>query len=84
MGIRRLLSSLAKQKRFVVEKEMPLHGFKAGQVFHFTVTFLVVRPDVEGALHQQFSKIIQIALKDGNMPHTLGVQQEEVSGFPHL
>lgn len=64
MTIRRLLTFLAEQKDFVVQEEMSLHGFEACQVLHFTVTFLMVCPNVKRALHEQFSQIIQIALKD--------------------
>lgn len=63
MAIRCFLTFLAEQKHFVVEEEMSLHGFEACQVLHFTVTFLMVCPNIKRPLHEQFSQIIQIALK---------------------
>lgn len=42
---------------------MPLHGLKPGQVLDLGVTFLMLRPHAEGALHQQAAQLRQVALK---------------------
>lgn len=63
MAIRCLLTFLAEQKHFMIKEEMSLHGFEARQVLHFTVTFLMVCPNIKRPLHEEFSQIIQIALK---------------------
>lgn len=48
-----LLSPLAEEQRLLVQEQMPLHGLEPGQVLDFGVTFFMLRPHAEGALHQQ-------------------------------
>lgn len=57
-----LLTLLAEQNHLIVQEEMPLHGFKACQILHFIVTFFMICPHVERALHEQLTQVIQIAL----------------------
>lgn len=47
-----LLPALAEEQGLLVEEKVPLHGLETGQVFHFSVAFLVFCPHTEGALHQ--------------------------------
>lgn len=62
MAIWVLLTLLAEENHLIVQEEMSLHGLKARQVLHFIVTFFMVCPHVERALHEQFTQVIQITL----------------------
>lgn len=42
---------------------MPLHGLESGQILHLGVTFLVLRPHAERALHQQLPQLTHITLR---------------------
>lgn len=57
-----LLAFLTEQQRFFVQEQVPLHWLEACQVLDLGVTFLVFRPDAEGALHQQSAQLVQVSL----------------------
>lgn len=40
-----------------------LQMFETSEVFHLVVSFLVVRPHIKGALHQQLPEVTQVSLK---------------------
>lgn len=65
-----LLPPLTEQQRLLVQEQMPLHGLEPGQVLHLGVTFLVLRPHTEGALHQQATQVWQVTLETDNRLHT--------------
>jgi len=52
-----LLPPLAEQQGLLVQEQVPLHGLKPGQIFDLGVTFLMLRPHAEGALHHQATQI---------------------------
>lgn len=56
------LTPLAEKQCFLVQEQVALHWLKACQVLDLGVTFLVLGPDAEGALHQQPAQLIQVAL----------------------
>lgn len=60
-----LLPPLAEEQRLLVQEQVPLHGLEPGQVLYLGVTFLMLRPHAEGALHQQAAQLRQVALKKG-------------------
>lgn len=62
MAIWVFLTLFAEQNHLVVQEEVPLHGLEACQVFYFIVTFFMVCPHVERALHEQLTQVIQITL----------------------
>lgn len=62
MAICVFLPFLAEEQHLGIEEEMPLHWLEPCQVLHLVVTLLVVSPDIEGALHQQLTKLIHITL----------------------
>lgn len=41
--------------------------FKTSGVFHLVVSFLVVRPHIKGALHQQLPEVAQVSLKTSDL-----------------
>lgn len=57
-----LLPPLAEEESLLVQEQVPLHGLEPSQVLDLGVTFLVLRPHTEGALHQQAAQVWQIAL----------------------
>lgn len=58
-----LLPPLAEQQSLLVEEKVPLHGLETGQIFNLGMTFLVLCPDAERALHQQLTQLAQVALE---------------------
>lgn len=57
-----LLPPLAEEESLLMQEQVPLHGLESSQVLDLGVTFLVLRPHTEGALHQQAAQLWQIAL----------------------
>lgn len=41
--------------------------FETSGVFHLVVSFLVVRPHIKGALHQQLPEVAQVSLKTSDL-----------------
>lgn len=58
-----LLPPLAEQQRLLVQEQVPLHGLEAGQVLDLCMAFFMLRPNTEGALHQQTAQLGQVTLK---------------------
>lgn len=58
-----LLSPLTEEQGLLVQEQVPLHGLEPGQVLDLGVTFFMLRPHTEGALHQQATQLGQVALK---------------------
>lgn len=52
-----LLPPLAEEESLLVQEQVPLHGLEPSQVLDLGVTFLVLRPHTEGALHQQAAQL---------------------------
>lgn len=60
-----LLSPLTEEQGLLVQEQVSLHGLKPGQVLDLGVTFFMLRPHAEGALHQQATQIRQVTLEKG-------------------
>lgn len=58
-----LLASLTEQYCFLVQEQVSLHWLEACQVLDLGVTFLVLGPNAERALHQQPAQLIQVPLE---------------------
>lgn len=50
-----LLPPLAEEQSLLVEEQVSLHGLETSQVFNFGVTFFVLSPNAEWALHEELS-----------------------------
>lgn len=46
-----------------MQKQVPLHGLKPGQLLHLGVALLVVCPHTEGTLHQQLPQVTEVSLE---------------------
>lgn len=52
-----LLPPFTEEQGLLVQEQVPLHGLKPGQVLDLGVALLVLRPNAEGALHQQTTQV---------------------------
>lgn len=57
-----LLPPLAEQQSSLIQKQVPLHRLKAGQLLHARGTPLMADPHTERALHQHAAQLAELAL----------------------
>lgn len=56
--------------------------FETSGVFHLVVSFLVVRPHIKGALHQQLPEVAQVSLKTSDLEARRSDQVAETKNQP--